>query len=79
ISFFSLLPLIPLVTFVSLAGLGATSVSVYSLFKTDVILNRSKNPEPWENVDPTQPQKLISINQQWQPIEELQNVKKLTK
>uniref|UniRef100_A0A6I8NY36 Normal mucosa of esophagus specific 1 n=1 Tax=Ornithorhynchus anatinus TaxID=9258 RepID=A0A6I8NY36_ORNAN len=77
--FLILINLIPLVTFVSLAGLGATSVSVYSLFKTDVILNRSKNPEPWENVDPTQPQKLISINQQWQPIEELQNVKKLTK
>ncbi|XP_038623502.1 normal mucosa of esophagus-specific gene 1 protein-like [Tachyglossus aculeatus] len=71
--------LIPLVTFVSLAGLGAVSASVYSLFKTDVILNRSKNPEPWENVDPTQPQKLLSINQQWRPIEELQNVKNLTK
>ncbi|XP_028907520.1 normal mucosa of esophagus-specific gene 1 protein [Ornithorhynchus anatinus] len=71
--------IIPLVTFVTFAGLGAISVSVYSLFKTDVILNRSQNPEPWENVDPTQPQKLISINQQWKPIEELQKVKRLTK
>ncbi|XP_038598403.1 normal mucosa of esophagus-specific gene 1 protein-like [Tachyglossus aculeatus] len=69
----------PLATTVANAGLGAISVSVYSLFKTAVIFNRSKNPEPWENVDPTQPQKLVSINQQWKPIEELQNVRRLTK
>ncbi|XP_038597762.1 normal mucosa of esophagus-specific gene 1 protein-like [Tachyglossus aculeatus] len=71
--------LIPLATIVTIAGLGAISVSVYSLFKMAVILNRSKNPEPWENVDPTQPQKLRSINQQWKTIEELQKVRRLTK
>ncbi|XP_038597792.1 normal mucosa of esophagus-specific gene 1 protein-like [Tachyglossus aculeatus] len=71
--------LIPLATIVTIAGLGANSVSVYSLFKTAVILNRSKNPEPWENVDPTQPQKLLSINQKWKSIEELQKVRRLTK
>ncbi|XP_038599350.1 normal mucosa of esophagus-specific gene 1 protein-like [Tachyglossus aculeatus] len=71
--------LIPLATIVNIAGLGPISVSVYSLFQTAVILNRSKFPEPWEKVDPTQPQKLLSINQQWKPIEELQKVKRLTK
>ncbi|XP_038597738.1 normal mucosa of esophagus-specific gene 1 protein-like [Tachyglossus aculeatus] len=71
--------LIPLATIVTIAGLGAISVSVYPLSKTAVILNRSKNPEPWENVDPTQPQTLLSINQQWKPIEELQKVRRLTK
>ncbi|XP_038598300.1 normal mucosa of esophagus-specific gene 1 protein-like [Tachyglossus aculeatus] len=71
--------LIPLATIVTIAGLGAISVSVYSLFKMAVTLNRSKNPEPWENVDPTQPKKLLSINQQWKPIEELQKVRRLTK
>ncbi|XP_038598230.1 normal mucosa of esophagus-specific gene 1 protein-like [Tachyglossus aculeatus] len=71
--------LIPLATIVTIAGLGAICVSVYSLFKTAVIFNRSKNTEPWENVDPNQPKKLLSINQQWKPIEELQKVRRLTK
>ncbi|XP_038599426.1 normal mucosa of esophagus-specific gene 1 protein-like [Tachyglossus aculeatus] len=70
---------IPLATIVTIAGFGANSVSVYSPFKTAVVLSRSKNPEPWENVDPTQPQKLLSINQQWKPIKELQKVRRLTK
>ncbi|XP_038598902.1 normal mucosa of esophagus-specific gene 1 protein-like [Tachyglossus aculeatus] len=70
--------LIPLATIVIIAGLGAISVSVYSLLKTAVMLRRSKNPEPWENVDPSQPPKLLSINQQWKPIEELQKSRRLT-
>ncbi|XP_003900934.1 normal mucosa of esophagus-specific gene 1 protein [Papio anubis] len=82
-SFFQLLmkrkELIPLVLFVSVAAGGASSFAVYSLRKTDVILDRKRNPEPWETVDPTIPQKLITINQQWKPIEELQKVRRATK
>ncbi|XP_010743647.1 normal mucosa of esophagus-specific gene 1 protein [Larimichthys crocea] len=72
--------LIPLVGFITFAATGATSTAVYFLFtKTDVILNKTNNPEPWERVDPTKPQKLITINQQWKPVEELQMVRSLTK
>ncbi|XP_068597940.1 normal mucosa of esophagus-specific gene 1 protein [Brachionichthys hirsutus] len=72
--------LIPLIGFVGSAGLGAISAAVYFLFtKTDVILNKTSNPEPWERVDPTKPQKLITINQQWKPVEELQLVRSITK
>ncbi|XP_056659681.1 normal mucosa of esophagus-specific gene 1 protein-like [Monodelphis domestica] len=71
--------LIPLITFVSFAGLGATYMSVYSLFKTDVIVNRKKNPEQWENVNPHEAQKLLTIHQKWEPVEELSTVKQLTK
>ncbi|XP_008014947.1 normal mucosa of esophagus-specific gene 1 protein [Chlorocebus sabaeus] len=82
-SFFQLLmkrkELIPLVLFVSVAAGGASSFAVYSLWKTDVILDRKRNPEPWETVDPTIPQKLITINQQWKPIEDLQKVRRATK
>ncbi|XP_038598326.1 normal mucosa of esophagus-specific gene 1 protein-like [Tachyglossus aculeatus] len=42
------------------------------------LLSRSQNPGPRESMDPTQPQKLLSINQQWQPIEMLQKVRKPT-
>ncbi|MCI4378903.1 hypothetical protein PGIGA_G00221610 [Pangasianodon gigas] len=72
--------LIPLIGFMAFAATGATSACIYFLFtKTDVILNKSSNPEPWEKLDPTKPQKLITINQQWKPVEELEIVKKLTK
>ncbi|XP_036615967.1 normal mucosa of esophagus-specific gene 1 protein-like [Trichosurus vulpecula] len=55
--------LIPLITFVSIAGFGAAYMSMYSLHKADVIVNRHKNPEPLENANPYEPQKLITINQ----------------
>ncbi|KAK1785276.1 hypothetical protein P4O66_018669 [Electrophorus voltai] len=72
--------LIPLVGIMTFAVTGATSACVYFLLsKTDVILNKTHNPEPWEAVDPSKPQKFITINQQWKPVEELQIVKKLTK
>ncbi|XP_020768489.1 normal mucosa of esophagus-specific gene 1 protein [Odocoileus virginianus] len=71
--------LIPLVFFMAVAATGASSFAVYSLRKTDVILDRKRNPEPWETVDPTVPTKLVTINQEWKPIEELQKVRKATR
>ncbi|XP_006903625.1 PREDICTED: normal mucosa of esophagus-specific gene 1 protein-like, partial [Elephantulus edwardii] len=60
-NFFQLLrkkkELIPLVVFMTMAGTGASSFAVYSLRKSDVIINRKRNPEPWQDVDPTVPQK----------------------
>ncbi|XP_065544801.1 normal mucosa of esophagus-specific gene 1 protein [Lathamus discolor] len=72
--------LIPLAGIISFAAIGAFSFSIYSLFcKSDVIINKSSNPEPWETVDATKPQKLLTVRQKWKPIEELESVKKLTK
>ncbi|XP_073706035.1 normal mucosa of esophagus-specific gene 1 protein [Garra rufa] len=72
--------LIPLIGFVGFAAVGAATASIYFLLtKPDVILNKRGNPEPWETLDPSKPQKLITINQQWKPVEELELVKKLTK
>ncbi|RXN16415.1 normal mucosa of esophagus-specific gene 1 protein [Labeo rohita] len=72
--------LIPLIGIVGCAAAGATATSIYFLLtKPDVILNKTSNPEPWETLDPSKPQKLITINQQWKPVEELELVKKLTK
>ncbi|XP_057580018.1 normal mucosa of esophagus-specific gene 1 protein [Hippopotamus amphibius kiboko] len=82
-SFFKLLmkkkELIPLVLFMTVAAAGASSFALYSLRKTDVIIDRKRNPEPWETVDPTVPGKLITINQEWKPIEELQKVRRATR
>uniref|UniRef100_A0A8C4YMN1 Normal mucosa of esophagus-specific gene 1 protein n=1 Tax=Gopherus evgoodei TaxID=1825980 RepID=A0A8C4YMN1_9SAUR len=72
--------LIPLIGFVGFAGVGALAASLYSLCtKSDVIINKSGNPEPWENVNPNQAQKLLSIRQEWKSIEELEKVKKMMK
>ncbi|XP_004461217.1 normal mucosa of esophagus-specific gene 1 protein [Dasypus novemcinctus] len=82
-SFFQLLmkkkELIPLVVIMTFAAGGASSFAVYSLRKTDVIIDRKGNPEPWESVDPNIPQKLLTINQEWRPIEELQKARRATK
>ncbi|TEA28757.1 hypothetical protein DBR06_SOUSAS24510012 [Sousa chinensis] len=82
-SFFQVLmkrkELIPLVFFTTVAATGALSFALYSLRKPDVIIDRKRNPEPWETVDPTAPRKLITINQEWKPIEELQQVRKATR
>lgn len=72
--------LIPLIGFVGFAAAGAVSASFYFLMtKPDVILNKTSNPEPWERINPSKPQKLITINQQWKPVEGLELVKSLTK
>ncbi|XP_036042039.1 normal mucosa of esophagus-specific gene 1 protein [Onychomys torridus] len=71
--------LIPLAVIISTAAIGATSFALYALQKTDVVIDRKRNPEPWERVDPTQPQKLMTINQEWKAVEELQKVRRATR
>ncbi|CDQ75348.1 unnamed protein product [Oncorhynchus mykiss] len=68
----------PLIGFVALAAVGVTCASLYFLF-TRMILNKSTNTEPWERLDPSKPQKLVTINQKWRPIEELELMKSMTK
>ncbi|XP_074091434.1 normal mucosa of esophagus-specific gene 1 protein-like [Macrotis lagotis] len=71
--------LIPLFGFTLFGGFAASFMVIYSLSKSDVIINKKKNPEPWDNINPNKPQKLYTINQKWKPVEELQKVRKLTK
>ncbi|KAL4660729.1 normal mucosa of esophagus-specific gene 1 protein-like [Arapaima gigas] len=41
----------------------ALTASIYSLLvKSNVSLNKTKKPEPWEEADPSKPQKLLTIN-----------------
>ncbi|XP_043530509.1 normal mucosa of esophagus-specific gene 1 protein [Chiloscyllium plagiosum] len=83
-SFFSMMrkrkELIPIAGLMAIAASGATTVSIYFLLtKPDVILNKTGNPTPWENVDPKKPQKLLTINQKWEPVEEVQILKRYSK
>ncbi|XP_061451268.1 normal mucosa of esophagus-specific gene 1 protein [Rhineura floridana] len=71
--------LIPMVAFVSCAGFAALYSCWHALRKPEVVFNKTGNPEPWQNVDPTKPQKLLTINQEWKAIEELEKVRSVTK
>ncbi|XP_069767485.1 normal mucosa of esophagus-specific gene 1 protein [Narcine bancroftii] len=72
--------LIPLVALMTTAATFGTGTCIYFLAtKSDVIINKSHNPTPWENVDPNKPQKLLTITQKWEPVDELQMVKRYTK
>nr|AFM85642.1 normal mucosa of esophagus specific 1 [Callorhinchus milii] len=69
--------LIPIVGLMLCAATGATSTAIYFLLtKSDVIIDKRNNPTPWENIDPTKPQKLRTISQEWRPLEELEMLKK---
>ncbi|XP_072326366.1 normal mucosa of esophagus-specific gene 1 protein [Scyliorhinus torazame] len=83
-AFFSLLrkrkELIPIIGLMTVAASAATCTCIYFLStKTDIVLNKSGNPTPWENIDPKKPQKLMTVTQKWEPVEELQILKRFTK
>lgn len=69
--------LIPLVSILGMACSAATAYMVYSVYqKPDVRLNKHSELPPWERVNPTTPQKLYSINQRWEKIPELEQLRK---
>ncbi|XP_075908801.1 normal mucosa of esophagus-specific gene 1 protein isoform X3 [Petromyzon marinus] len=71
---------IPIVVFLGFTVGGGVLMGIYSLLtKSDVVVNKRGNPTPWENIDPSQPQKLYTITQQWEPVEALELVKKATR
>jgi len=69
--------LIPLVSILGFATAMATGFTIYALYqKPDVSLVRSKQLQPFERVNPEQPQKLHTINLKYQKIDELEALKK---
>lgn len=68
--------LLPLVTMVVTACTMGISYSIYSLYqKPDVRVIKSESP-PWEKVDPTKPQKLITFRGKYERNEELEALRK---
>jgi len=69
--------LMPLVGCLALACGLAGAYSVYAIYqKPDVRLNKkSKELPPWEEVNPQQSQKLMTINQKWERIPELEKLR----
>ncbi|XP_006813435.1 normal mucosa of esophagus-specific gene 1 protein-like [Saccoglossus kowalevskii] len=55
----------------------AGSYITYAVFtKSDVVVNKSGNPWPWQNVDSSKPQKLITVQQAYKPIPELEALRR---
>ncbi|KAM3827951.1 normal mucosa of esophagus-specific gene 1 protein [Vipera latastei] len=71
--------LIPLAMIMTTTLSGMVYTGIRALRRSDIIIDRWRNPEPWEKVDPTQPQKLFTIHQKWEPIQELEEVRKVFK
>uniref|UniRef100_A0A8C5SLV8 Chromosome 15 open reading frame 48 n=1 Tax=Laticauda laticaudata TaxID=8630 RepID=A0A8C5SLV8_LATLA len=71
--------LIPLAMIMTATLSGMAYTGIRALKRSDIVIDRWNNPEPWEKVDPSQPQKLFSIHQKWKPIRELEEVRKVYK
>ncbi|XP_034290565.1 normal mucosa of esophagus-specific gene 1 protein isoform X1 [Pantherophis guttatus] len=71
--------LIPLAMIMTTTLSGMVYTGIRALRRSDIIIDRWNNPEPWEKVDPTEPQKLFSIHQKWEPIQELEEIRKVFK
>ncbi|MCF8884065.1 NDUFA4 family protein [Erythrobacter sp. SN021] len=69
--------LIPLVGILGVACVGAAAYSFYAIYqKPDVRLNKFADQPPWEKVNPEQPQKLVTLNQKYRKIPELEALRK---
>ncbi|ELU10744.1 hypothetical protein CAPTEDRAFT_219403 [Capitella teleta] len=69
--------LVPVSFFMGLGGVMVGGIIVYSMYqKGDVKINRMDDTAPWESVDASQAQKLVTIKQKWEKIPEVENLKK---
>ncbi|PVD36559.1 hypothetical protein C0Q70_03544 [Pomacea canaliculata] len=69
--------LIPLATIISTACVGACCFMAYALAtKPDVRVVKSSELPPWEKVAPTERRKMIVMNQKYEPIPELEQLRR---
>ncbi|GAB1609087.1 hypothetical protein Ahia01_001194100, partial [Argonauta hians] len=69
--------LLPLAGFIGFAVTMGTSFVVYSLLtKPDVRLYGRNTLMPYDKVKPTESRKLVNINEKYEPIPELEQLKK---
>jgi hypothetical protein len=69
--------LIPLVGLISCCVAGGVGFTIYAAYqKTDVRLNKYKRVEPpWEEVNPEERQKLVTYNQTYNKIPDLEKIR----
>ncbi|XP_022081759.1 normal mucosa of esophagus-specific gene 1 protein-like [Acanthaster planci] len=69
--------LTPLVVITGTVMVLATSFSMFSILKkTDVALFKRSNPRPWERVNPAEPQKLLTLNQEYKVDPAIEKLKR---
>ncbi|XP_064644876.1 normal mucosa of esophagus-specific gene 1 protein-like [Lineus longissimus] len=69
--------LVPLGVIIGTACVGVASFSVYAaVCKNDVVINKRNDIPPWERSHPEKPSKLITINQKYEKIPELEKLRK---
>jgi hypothetical protein len=69
--------LIPLIGILGVACVGCVAYCGYALIqKSDIRLNKYAENPAYERVDPEKPQKLVTLNQKYQKIPELEALRK---
>jgi len=69
--------LLPLGVIIGTACVGVASFSVYAATcKNDVVINKKREIPPWERSHPERPSKLVTINQKYEKIPELEELRK---
>lgn len=69
--------LTPLVTFVCTGALLCAVYSFFALYqKSDVRFNKLHEIAPWERIDPSKSQKIVDVEQKYEPIPEIEQLRK---
>ncbi|XP_072020162.1 normal mucosa of esophagus-specific gene 1 protein-like [Amphiura filiformis] len=71
---YDLLPLVGIMGTVCCLAFGFVGYSIVK--KSDVAVMRRRNPHPWQKIDPSEPQKLISLNQKWESTPAVEKLRK---
>ncbi|XP_077993083.1 normal mucosa of esophagus-specific gene 1 protein-like [Glandiceps talaboti] len=71
---YELTPLVAIISFVCCMSSSALAYAAYH--KSDVIIRKDSNPYPYYRIDPTKPQKLLTINQKYVPDAKLEQLRK---
>lgn len=69
--------LLPMAVFIGIGAAMCVGYSFYALIqKPDVIVNKTKDLPPWERIAAGEAQKMVSVKQTWESIEEVEKLKK---
>ena len=69
--------LLPMAVFIGLGAAMCVGYSFYALVqKNDVTVNKTKELPPWERIVKGESQKMVSVKQTWDSIDEVEKLKK---
>ncbi|XP_002732280.1 normal mucosa of esophagus-specific gene 1 protein-like [Saccoglossus kowalevskii] len=71
---YELTPLVGIISFVGVLAVSAISYAAYQ--KTDVVFRKRANPFPYYEINPSSPQKLLTLKQIYKPDPKLEALRR---